>query len=116
MKDGRTHLAHKAEHAIDLHTGAIVGVTVQGADEGDTTTIQETLPEAAEQLEAAAAVTEDAVAVPTRARSPRWSPTATTTHRVSSIVSAFASRNWQESERARIRARTVLRAFLSHAR
>jgi hypothetical protein len=29
MKDGRTHLAHKAEHAIDLDTGAIVGVTVQ---------------------------------------------------------------------------------------
>jgi transposase len=32
MKDGRTHLAHKAEHAVDLQTGAIVGVTVQGAD------------------------------------------------------------------------------------
>jgi transposase len=63
MKDGRTHLAHKAEHAIDLETGAIVGVTVQGADEGDTTTIQQTLPEAAEQLEAVAAVTDDAVAV-----------------------------------------------------
>ncbi len=63
MKDGWTHLAHKAEHAIDLETGAIVGVTVQDADKGDTTTIQETLPEAAEQLEAVAAVTEDAVAV-----------------------------------------------------
>src|SRR6266849_6506912 len=61
MKDGRTHLAHKAEHAIDLETGAIVGVTVQGADEGDTTTLQETLPEAAEQLEAVAAVTEHGV-------------------------------------------------------
>jgi transposase len=63
MKDGRTHLAHKAEHAIDLETGAIVGVTVQGADKGDTATIQKTLPEAAEQLEAVAAVTDDAVAV-----------------------------------------------------
>ncbi|HEV2672563.1 MAG TPA: transposase, partial [Gemmatimonadales bacterium] len=63
MKDGRTHLAHKAEHAIDLETGAIVGVTVQDADKGDTTTIQETLPEAAEQLEAVAAVTDDAVVV-----------------------------------------------------
>jgi hypothetical protein len=31
MKDGRTHLAHKAEHAIDLETGAIVGFTVHGA-------------------------------------------------------------------------------------
>lgn len=37
MKDGRTHLAHKAEHAVDLETGAIVGITVQGADQGDTT-------------------------------------------------------------------------------
>jgi transposase len=63
MKDGRTHLAHKAEHATDLETGAIVGVTVQGADEGDTTTIKETLPEAAEHLEAVAAVTDDAVTV-----------------------------------------------------
>jgi transposase len=61
MKDGRTHLAHKAEHAIDLDTGAIVGVTVQGAAKGDTTTIQETLPEAAEQLEAVAAVTDGAM-------------------------------------------------------
>ena len=32
MKDGRTHLAHTAEHAVDLETGAIVGVTVQDAD------------------------------------------------------------------------------------
>jgi transposase len=56
MKDGRTHLAHKAERAIDLETGAIVGVTVQGADQGDTTTIQTTLPEAAKQLEAVATV------------------------------------------------------------
>ena len=63
MKDGRTHLAHKAEHAIDLDTGAIVGMTVQSADEGDTTTIQETLPEAAEQLEAVAAVTDKTVMV-----------------------------------------------------
>jgi len=31
MKDGQTHLADKAEHAIDLETGAIVGITVQGA-------------------------------------------------------------------------------------
>ena len=29
MKDGRTHLAHTTEHAVDLDTGAIVGVTVQ---------------------------------------------------------------------------------------
>jgi transposase len=52
MKDGRTHLAHKAEHAIDLETGAIVGVTVQDADEGDAETSIATLIAAAEQIEA----------------------------------------------------------------
>ena len=61
MKDGRTHLAHKAEHAVDLATGAIVAVTLQGADEGDTTTIIETAIMAAEQVEDAQA----AVEVPT---------------------------------------------------
>ena len=45
MKDGRTHLAHKAEHAVDMETGAVVAVTLHGADQGDTTTIQETVAE-----------------------------------------------------------------------
>ena len=63
MKDGRTHLAHKAEHAVDLETGAIVGVTVQGADQGDTTTIADTVTAAAEDLEAVAAVTDDTTGV-----------------------------------------------------
>ena len=43
MKDGRTHLAHKAEHAVDLSSGALLAVTVQAAGKGDTTTIFETL-------------------------------------------------------------------------
>jgi len=51
MKDGRTHLAHKAEHAVDLETGALAAVTVQGAHEGDTETIEDTLDQAEENLE-----------------------------------------------------------------
>jgi transposase len=50
MKDGRTHLAHKAEHAVDMDTGAVVAVTLQPADRGDTTTLDETLCEAGEQV------------------------------------------------------------------
>lgn len=46
MKDGRTHLAHKAEHAVDMETGAVVAVTLQEAHLGDTTTVKETLAEA----------------------------------------------------------------------
>ena len=59
----RTHLAHKAEHAVDLETGAIVGVTVQGADQGDTTTIAATVTTAADALEAVATVTDEDTAV-----------------------------------------------------
>jgi len=43
MKDGRTRLAYKAEHAVDLASGALLAVTVQPADRGDTTSYVETL-------------------------------------------------------------------------
>ena len=46
MKDGRTHLAHKAEHAVDLSSGALLAVTLQPTNDGDTTTIRQTLKEA----------------------------------------------------------------------
>ena len=50
MKDGRTHLAHKAEHAVDLDSGAVVAVTLREADKGDTTTLDRTLCEAGEAV------------------------------------------------------------------
>jgi len=50
MKDGRTHLAHKAEHAVDLGSGAVVAVTLQDANAGDTSTIEKTLSEAEAQV------------------------------------------------------------------
>jgi len=50
MKDGRTHLAHKAEHAVDLETGAVVAVTLQPADRGDTTSIEQTLQQVDQNL------------------------------------------------------------------
>jgi transposase len=56
MKDGRTHLAHKAEHAIDLDSGAMVAVTLHGAHIGDTTSLGDTVMAAIEQLAAAADV------------------------------------------------------------
>jgi hypothetical protein len=53
MKDGRTHLAYKPEHAVDLDTGAIVAAEIHPADQGDTTTLEGTLEAAAEGLDAA---------------------------------------------------------------
>src|SRR5690348_3306001 len=39
LKDGRTHLAYKPEHAVDLDTGAIVAAEIHPADQGDTATL-----------------------------------------------------------------------------
>jgi transposase len=52
MKDGRTHLAHKVEHAVDMETTALLAVTLHGADQGDTTTIWDTVATASESMRA----------------------------------------------------------------
>ncbi len=54
MKDGRTHLAHKAEHAIDLETNALLAVTLTEANQGDTTSLFATLEQAEGNLQAVA--------------------------------------------------------------
>lgn len=53
MKDGRTHLAYKAEHVIDLETGVILGAEVYHADQADTDTLCDSVMEAAVHLEEA---------------------------------------------------------------
>ena len=54
MKDGSTHLAHKQEHAVDMDSGAVLAVTIQPADEGDTTTWRATVEETWQNLGAVA--------------------------------------------------------------
>ena len=51
MKDGRTHLAHKAEHTVDLDTQALVAIQVCGADEGDTASLAASLDQADRTLQ-----------------------------------------------------------------
>src|SRR5918912_136733 len=55
LKDGRTRLAYKPEHAVDLDTGAIVAAEVHAADQGDTTTLPDTLEAAEANLAAVGA-------------------------------------------------------------
>jgi transposase len=59
MKDGRTHLAHKVEHGVDLESGALLAVTVQPADQGDTETVDATLRQASEAIAQLARETND---------------------------------------------------------
>lgn len=50
LKDGRTRLAYKAEHVVDLETGALISVSLHRANRGDTETMEETLAEAEENV------------------------------------------------------------------
>lgn len=53
MKDGRTHLAYKAEHTIDLDTELILAAEVYHADEADSDTIGLSLSQAQDNVIAA---------------------------------------------------------------
>ena len=57
MKDGTTHLAHKAEHAVDMETGAVLAVALHPADKSDHQTVIDTIVTATGNL---AAVLDDA--------------------------------------------------------
>jgi transposase len=57
MKDGRTHLAYKAEHAVDLESEIIVAATLHPADQSDAKTLPDTLIRAQANLELAGSET-----------------------------------------------------------
>jgi hypothetical protein len=50
MKSGDTHLAYKAEHAVDLETEMVVAAPIYRADQGDSDTLMQTLYAAQENL------------------------------------------------------------------
>jgi len=52
MKDGRTHLAYKAEHVVDLKTEVILAAEVYAADEADTATLVPSLQQAQTNVDA----------------------------------------------------------------
>ena len=81
LKDGRTHLAYKPEHAVDLDTGAIVAAEIHLAHQGDTTTLPATLKAAQANLAAVDAA-------PRRRTRPRW-------WRPRAIIPVIGSRRWR---------------------
>ena len=50
LKDGRTHMAYKAEHAVDLGSQIIVAATIQPGSRGDTESLSTTLTDAQAML------------------------------------------------------------------
>jgi len=52
MKSGGTHMAHKAEHAVDMSgEGAVLAITLHGGAKGDTKSLPDTLEKAQSNLE-----------------------------------------------------------------
>ena len=57
MKDGRTHLAYKAEHVVDLESTMVLSAEITRATHGDAETIVDSLINAQVQLDSAATLT-----------------------------------------------------------
>lgn len=53
MKDGRTHLAYKAEHVVDLESEIILAAEILPADQGDAQTLVDSVVAAQDNLKAA---------------------------------------------------------------
>jgi hypothetical protein len=53
MKDGRTHLAYKAEHVVDLKSDVILAAEIYPADTADTQTLVDSVLEAVENVQQA---------------------------------------------------------------
>ncbi len=53
MKDGRTHLAYKAEHVVDIETELIVAAEVYEADHSDSQTLTDSTMEAVQNVKQA---------------------------------------------------------------
>lgn len=52
MKDGRTHLAHGADHVVDMETTAVLAVNISSAIAGDTQTVGDSYELAVQNLKA----------------------------------------------------------------
>jgi transposase len=53
LKDGRTHLAYKAEHVVDLKSDLVLAAEIVPADSGDSATLVDSVMQAQENLQAA---------------------------------------------------------------
>jgi len=53
LKDGRTHLAYKAEHVVDLKSDVILAAEIYPADHGDTQTLVDSVLDAVENMQQA---------------------------------------------------------------
>ncbi|MFO0588291.1 MAG: transposase [Polyangiaceae bacterium] len=59
LKDGRTRLAYKSEHVVDMETGVVVVAEVYTADQADTKTLPQSLEQARSNMQEARAEKRD---------------------------------------------------------
>lgn len=96
MKDGRTHLLHKSEHAADMESQAVVAVTLPSGREGDTESLPWTLIEAEENLKR---VAEDAGAARHLSKKP--------------LAEAATDKGYHSNETCRWLSESGIRSYLS---
>jgi len=62
LPDGRTRLAYKAEHVVDMETGAVLVAEIHAADQGDTATLEPNLEQARANIDAVKSTPPETVA------------------------------------------------------
>jgi transposase len=58
LKDGRTHLAYKAEHVVDLQSDLVLAAEIRPADQADTQTLADSVMQAQNNLDEAGSQTQ----------------------------------------------------------
>jgi transposase len=58
LKDGRTHLAYKAEHVVDLESDLVLAAEIRPADQADTQTLADSVMQAQNNLDQAGSQTQ----------------------------------------------------------
>ena len=109
LKDGRTRLAYKAEHVVDMETGAVLAAEIHEATEGDTATIAPNLEQARANL---AAVKPTAADEKKNSSSDEDPPSAPPTSS-RSVMEVVADKGYHKAELLRDLKRAQYRTYIS---
>jgi transposase len=119
LKDGRTRLSYKAEHVVDMETGAVLAAEIYAANTGDTSTITPSLEKARENIEAVtkepARSSDDDRDPPagTTGRTPAPGARTTSSNSPRSVIEVVADKGYHKVELLRDLGRAQYRTYIS---
>jgi transposase len=109
LKDGRTRLAYKAEHVVDMETGAVIAAEIHEATDGDTATIAPNLEQARANLAAVNPTDADETTDSSSDEDPPSAPPSASR----SVMEVVADKGYHKAELLRDLKRAQYRTYIS---